>query len=173
MQKPIDAFIDASNIIYGTRTKQGQKWNMDYEKLYEYLRGRYGVEKIFYFGGIEQHKEKQQRFYDVLRRIGYVTVLKPVIYHSQPDGSVIRKANCDVDLTFYAMRTVEEYSGIILMSGDGDFYILLEYLLQEGKTVHVIANRQRTAQAIRRLLGSNFMDINSLQQPLQYKNKED
>ena len=46
-------FIDASNLFYGGRKSLG--WDIDYKKLAEYLKTRYGVTKIYYFGGVEIH----------------------------------------------------------------------------------------------------------------------
>ena len=47
------AFVDASNLFYGGEKSLG--WKIDYKKLFEYLREKYGVSKIFYFGGVEIH----------------------------------------------------------------------------------------------------------------------
>ncbi|KKT41373.1 hypothetical protein A2W54_02135 [Candidatus Giovannonibacteria bacterium RIFCSPHIGHO2_02_43_13] len=45
------AFIDASNLFYGGEKSLG--WKIDYAKLSNYLKEKYEVEAIFYFGGIE------------------------------------------------------------------------------------------------------------------------
>jgi uncharacterized LabA/DUF88 family protein len=47
------AFIDASNLFYGGEKSLG--WKIDYEKLIEYLKEKYAVSKVFYFGGVELH----------------------------------------------------------------------------------------------------------------------
>ena len=47
------AFIDASNLFYGGEKSLG--WKIDYQKLFEYLKQKYGVSKVFYFGGVEIH----------------------------------------------------------------------------------------------------------------------
>jgi|SRR3989338_3814921 len=47
------AFIDASNLFYGGEKSLG--WKIDYKKLLKYLKNKYGVSKIFYFGGVEIH----------------------------------------------------------------------------------------------------------------------
>lgn len=47
------AFIDASNLFYGGEKSLG--WKIDYRKLFQYLQEKYGVKKIFYFGGVEVH----------------------------------------------------------------------------------------------------------------------
>lgn len=46
-------FIDASNLFYGGEKSLG--WKIDYRKLLQYLKKRYGAKKIYYFGGVELH----------------------------------------------------------------------------------------------------------------------
>ncbi len=48
------AFVDASNLFYGGEKSLG--WRVDYSKLIAYLREKYAVEEVFYFGGVEIHK---------------------------------------------------------------------------------------------------------------------
>jgi len=50
------AFIDASNLFYGGKKSLG--WKIDYQKLLQYLRQKYGVSNVFYFGGVEIHDFK-------------------------------------------------------------------------------------------------------------------
>ncbi len=47
------AFIDAANLFYGGEKSLG--WKIDYEKLLTYLKKKYNVSKVFYFGGVEVH----------------------------------------------------------------------------------------------------------------------
>ena len=47
------AFIDASNLFYGGEKSLG--WKVNYKGLIDYLKGRYKVSKVFYFGGVEIH----------------------------------------------------------------------------------------------------------------------
>jgi len=44
-------FIDASNLFYGGKKSLG--WSIDHNKLFMYLKDRYQVSKIYYFGGVE------------------------------------------------------------------------------------------------------------------------
>lgn len=48
-----NAYIDASNLFHGGEKSLG--WKIDYEKLYSYLKERYCVFRVFFFGGIEIH----------------------------------------------------------------------------------------------------------------------
>ena len=55
------AFIDASNLFYGGEKSLG--WRIDYSKLIRYLKKRYEVSEVYYFGGVETHGYK----YDYLK----------------------------------------------------------------------------------------------------------
>lgn len=50
------AFIDASNLFYGGEKSLG--WKIDYQKLLDYLKEKYGTTSTFYFGGVEIHDFK-------------------------------------------------------------------------------------------------------------------
>jgi len=160
------AFIDASNIIYGTRD---EGWKVDFRKLFKYLSERYGSKKIFYFAGKDNKNLKQAHFYKLLAKIGYELILKEVKLYRQENGPMIRKANCDVDLTFYAMRDQDKYNSALFLTGDGDFFVLIDYLIKQKKAIRVIANGKRTAKEIRSLMGPNFTPISSLRKILRYK----
>lgn len=48
------AYIDASNLFYGGKKSLG--WSIDYQKLRNYLEGKYQVSRVYFFGGVEIHK---------------------------------------------------------------------------------------------------------------------
>jgi len=50
------AFVDASNLFYGGEKSLG--WKIDYRKLLGYLKEKYDVDKVLYFGGVEIHDFK-------------------------------------------------------------------------------------------------------------------
>lgn len=160
------AFIDASNIIYGTRD---EGWKVDFEKLYKYLKERYQCNKIYYFAGQDEKNKKQQKFYQLLTKWGFELILKPVKIYSQLGGAKVRKANCDVDLTFYAMRDTESYQRGIFLTGDGDFEVLFNYFIQQKKEIIIIANARRTAREIKKLKGLQFNNLSVLKEALAKK----
>ncbi len=160
------AYIDASNIIYGTRD---EGWKVDFKKLYKYLTERYECRKVYYFGGQEKDDKKQAGFYNKLASFGYELILKPVKIFKQPGGKQVRKANCDVDLTFYSMRDRDLFKRVIFLSGDGDFEILLKYFVEEKKEVLVFANSKRTAREIKMLKGLRFNDLGVLRGTIERK----
>jgi len=157
------AFIDASNIIYGTRD---EGWKVDFKKLIKYLKERFKCRKVYYFAGFEKNNVKQARFYKILGKLGYELILKEVKIYRQPDGGTTRKANCDVDLTFYAMRDIELFDRVIFFSGDGDFEILIKHFIKMKKEVRVFANAKRTAREIKKLKGIQFNDLGVLKETI-------
>lgn len=160
------AFIDASNIIYGTRD---EGWKVDLKKLIKYLKERFNCRKVYYFAGFEKNNLKQNRFYKILGNLGYELILKEVKIYRQPGGGTTRKANCDVDLTFYAMRDIELFDRVIFFSGDGDFEILLKHFIKIKKEVRVFANAKRTAREIKRLKRIQFNDLGVLRETVKRK----
>jgi len=162
------AFIDASNIIYGTRD---EGWKVDFRKLFKYLKERYKCKKIYYFAGVEKNNKRQEKFYSLLQRIGYDLVLKTVKIYPQLDGSKVRKANCDVDLTFYAMRDLDKFERVIFLSGDGDFEILLKHFIKLHKEIVVFANTRRTAKEIKVLKKIQFNDLASFRNTIEFNKK--
>lgn len=160
------AFIDASNIIYGTRD---ENWKVDFKKLFKYLKERYGCQKIYYFAGVEKNNKKQQAFYKKLKLFGYELILKPVKIYPQPGGGSVRKANCDVDLTFYAMRDKDEFSRAIFFEWGWRFLYLVRLSTKGWETTHCYSKweadgKRNTKTSRRRFYVNDFFErINRIQ----------
>ena len=152
------AFIDSQNLNLGVQ-KMG--WKMDWRKFRAYLRDTYGVEKAFMFiGYMPNYEDLYQQMHDA----GYLVVLKPTLemFHTviegadapplPPPGELVKqnkqnsedkkpavKGNVDAELVLYAVKEIPNYKQAIIVSGDGDFYSLVEYLEQQGKLLHLLA----------------------------------
>lgn len=105
------------------------------------------------------------KFYQKLAEIGYTLRIKPVKVFEN-DEITVRKANCDVDLTFDLMRYMSQYSSLVVLSGDGDFAPILEYLKKKKKNITILARGNRTAKEIRLIAGDNFVDFTKLKKNL-------
>jgi uncharacterized LabA/DUF88 family protein len=170
LPKPTYVFIDASNIIYGCRQSG---WRMDFVKLYSYLTKRFAAKRIIYYAGADQANAKQQEFYNLLRKIGYELVVKPVKIYSGRNGEITKKANVDVDLTFEAMLYFGEYDRAVFFTGDGDFYRLIAHCKANKGRVWVFGNAQRTAKELKVLTGHQFGNLDNLRNILSFiKTKE-
>ena len=111
------------------------------------------------------------RFYLKLEKFGYELHLKPVKLYEQDDGTTKRKANCDVDMTFYLMKEKDSFDKVVILSGDGDFLPILKYLKEKGKEIIVLARGPRTAREIRQFAGGNFRDFEYLKYRLKIEEK--
>lgn len=127
------AFIDGQNLNMGIK-KLG--WNLDFRKFHYYLQRKYGVTKAYFFIGMV---EDQAELYANLQSMGYNLVLKPTVEHKE--GTV--KGNIDADLVLHTMIEFPNYQKAVVVSGDGDFYGLYEYLESKNKLAAIVVpNRQ-------------------------------
>jgi uncharacterized LabA/DUF88 family protein len=108
------------------------------------------------------------KFYRKLEQFGYVMRLKPTKIYWE-DEKPIKKANCDVDMTFDPMRYMEQYSEAVILSGDGDFAVVIKYLMHKSRKIHILARSERTAKEIKQLAAKRFMDFNYLRERLKYE----
>ena len=111
---------------------------------------------------------QRAKFYQKLDEFGYELIIKPVKIYGEGDTQT-KKANCDVDLTFDLMRYMSQYNKLIILSGDGDFAPVLQYLKKKHKQVIVLARGNRTAKEIRQLAGGDFKDFSYLRKYLEHK----
>ena len=138
------AFIDSQNLNLGTQ-KMG--WKMDWRKFRIMLREKYGVTKAYMFIG---HMPEFEDMYMQMHDLGYLVVLKPtqnlnkIVQDkvTEPDAEREEKkpikGNIDADLVLWTMREINDYNKAIIVSGDGDFYGLIEYLLERDKLLHIM-----------------------------------
>lgn len=155
------AFVDASNIIYGART---EGWRIDLEKLLRYLKQKFSVSKAFFYYGKDSRSREKEAFLRKLAEFGYTLRVKEIKRY----GSKI-KANCDVDLTMDVLLEIRSYKRAIILSGDGDFLPLLQYLQKKSKQVIVISSPKRTAREIRQFAGHDFINFGNLRYFLERK----
>jgi len=145
------AFIDSQNLNLGVQ-KFG--WKMDWRKFRKFLEDKYGVTKAFMFIGYVPEFEP---LYEQMHELGYSIVLKPTfdMTRLRPEDEVTEdgkpkpeeekrpiKGNIDAELVLWAMRLINEYDKALIVSDDGDFYSLVEYLEEQGKLLHLLAPTQ-------------------------------
>ena len=122
--KKIAIFVDVQNIYYTTRQAFGRQFN--YKTFIQRMREE-GVIVSATAYAIDRGDEKQRKFQSALKQFGYTIKLKPYIQRS--DGST--KGDWDVGITIDIMDAAKEVDTIILLSGDGDFDLLLQKINQE------------------------------------------
>jgi len=164
---------------YGGVELNGFPFNMfeekkiDLKKLLLHLKGITKNKKLNKIGLVEIIKKIQKvKFYLKLEEFRYFLKLKPVKLFHEEGGKISKKANCDVDMTFDLMRLYNDYKGVLILSGDGDFAIVLKYLKETGKDVKILARGERTAREIKQLAGGDFRDFNYLREILKFKDQK-
>jgi uncharacterized LabA/DUF88 family protein len=114
----IAIFVDVQNIYY--TVKQTYQRHFNYQKFWNQVTDNKEIVAAFAYA-IDKHDTKQQSFQQILRSIGFTVKLKPYIQRS--DGSA--KGDWDVGITLDVIDYADKVDKIILLSGDGDFDMLL------------------------------------------------
>lgn len=139
-KKPIVyAFIDSQNLNLGI---QDQGWRLDFGRFRIYLKDKYHIAKAFLFIG---YIPKYKKLYNSLKNFGYVLIFKPTL----PRLNGETKGNVDAELVLHAMIELPHYDKSVIISGDGDFHCLIEYLENNRKLARVIIpNRKKYSQLL-------------------------
>jgi uncharacterized LabA/DUF88 family protein len=124
--KKIAVFADVQNIYYTCRQAYGRQFN--YQELMKRV-GKGGEIVAATAYAIDRGDEKQRKFQDALRHMGFAIKLKP--YIQRADGSA--KGDWDVGITVDILEAAEEVDVVVLLSGDGDFDLLLRKIRQNDK----------------------------------------
>ncbi|WP_372872971.1 NYN domain-containing protein [Shewanella sp.] len=122
--KKIALFVDVQNIYYTCREAYQRQFN--YRKLWQQLCTEGEIVSATAYA-IHRGDDGQLKFQDALRHIGFELKLKPFIQRS--DGSA--KGDWDVGITIDVLETAPEVDCVILLSGDGDFALLLDRIRQK------------------------------------------
>lgn len=117
--KKIAVFADVQNIYYTTRQAYGRQF--DYQKLWHRINAEGEIICAIAYA-INRDDDKQLKFQNALKQIGFTVKLKPYIQRN--DGSA--KGDWDVGITIDVMEAAKNINTAILLSGDGDFDLLLE-----------------------------------------------
>jgi len=122
--KRIALFVDVQNIYYTTREAYGRQFN--YRRFWQRISA--GGEIIVATAYATQRSDdKQIKFQDALKHIGFRVKLKPYIQRS--DGSA--KGDWDVGITIDVLEAAQDVDRVVLLSGDGDFDLLLEKIRKD------------------------------------------
>ena len=132
------AFIDSENLYKGINDLG---WKLDYQKFRVYLRHKYHVSKAFLFIG---YLPTNTNLYRTLQDSGYTLIFKPTI--TGRDGKT--KGNVDAELVLHTMIEYPKYDRAVIVTSDGDFACLVEYLSDEGKLKTVLSPHYKTCSIL-------------------------
>lgn len=169
------AFVDAQNLHFGTtkcnqcavRLKIeikdikltdctcGQAWEISLSRFRIYLRENYGVSEAYYVLGYLQ--EKNDELYQEIQKAGFIIIFKE---HHKLSRSK-KKGNVDTDIVFEIMKNLLDNPNldkIILVSGDGDYKKLINYLISKEKFEKILFPNKKFASSLYKELGSEKFD---------------
>lgn len=140
--KKIALFVDVQNIYYTTRQAYARQF--DYQALWRKLSQQGEIVSAIAYA-IDSGNEGQRKFQNALKQIGFEVKLKPYIQRS--DGSA--KGDWDVGITIDVMDIAPNVNQVVLLSGDGDFDLLLDKVHHSyGVTTEVYGVPSLTANSL-------------------------
>ncbi len=142
-QNKVYAFIDSQNLNLGVKSSG---WILDFREFLKYLRTKYHVSKAFLFIG---HVAGNEGLYTFLQKCGYILVFKPTLEYKK-NRQAITKGNVDAELVLHTMIEWPSFDTAIIVSGDGDFYCLIEHLSDNHKLEKIIVPNRHYSSLLRK-----------------------
>jgi len=151
-EQRVGIFIDAQNLYHSGKNLYHSKVN--FGKIVEdALEGRKLVRALAYV--IKTESGEESGFFDALVKMGIETKIKDL----QIFSSGAKKADWDVGLAIDAVKMAPKLDSVILVTGDGDFVPLVEYLqMNEGCQVEVVSFGKSTSAKLIEAT-DHFMDL--------------
>lgn len=151
------AFIDGQNLYLSIKH---QDWKLDYRKFRKYLEDKYNVSKAYLFIGFVPGND---RLYIRLQDDGYILVHKSTLI--TPRGV---KGNVDAELVLHTMIEFPNYDKAVIVSGDGDFHCLVEYLIGKGKLVRLLIPDKKKYSSLYRKCQKHLSFMSELRGKLEF-----
>ena len=160
------AFIDSQNLNLGV---QRAGFKMNWKKFRTYLKEEHDVEKAYMFIGYMQENED---LYTQMHEAGYLVALKPTLEmlttSEEEKERIPTKGNVDTELVMYVMKEMKNYNKAVIVSGDGDFYSLIEYLQNKGKLLNVMVPNWKYSSLLK-TFEPHIIRLDELKKELAYR----
>jgi len=155
------AFIDSQNLNLAIRD---QEWILDYKRFRKYLEQKYDISQAFLFIG---YVPSNQNLYTSLQKYGYLLIFKPTLILQ----SGKTKGNVDAELVLHSVIEMQNYDKAIIVSGDGNYHCLVDYLIKQDKLLHLmIPNRYKYSSLLKKF-SDKIVFMNNLKEKLEYKKR--
>ncbi|MFA6365289.1 MAG: NYN domain-containing protein [Candidatus Paceibacterota bacterium] len=169
------AFVDGQNMYFGTTKCHscaellgiplenirladctcGSAWEVNLKKFRIYLEENYDVSEAYYFLGNLQ--DRNEELYKDIQKAGFILVFKE--HHNKLKSR--KKGNIDADLVFEVMKNLQdnhELNQVVVVSGDGDYKKLINYLILKGKFKKILFPNKEYASSLYDEFGGEFFD---------------
>lgn len=137
----VGVFIDVSNMYMSAQNLYNT--NVNFDQVLKTAVGKRRLVRAFAYV-IETESGKEKDFFKVLERQGYEVRVKPL----QVFRSGAKKGDWDVGLTIDVVRLLPLLDTVVLVSGDGDYQDLLDYLRGHGRRTEVMAFGKTTSHKL-------------------------
>lgn len=147
------AFVDGQNLYMGTKKREASSWEIDLFRFSIYLNQKYNVDKSYYFLGYIQ--ESNQKLYEEIKEAGFNLIFR----EHNPNMLGKKKGNVDSDIIFYVMKMLykkENFNKIIIVSGDGDYKLLVDFLVEEEKFEKILFPDRSKRSSLYKNLSNKF-----------------
>ncbi len=152
-EQRVGVFIDTQNLYHSARNLYGSRVNFG-AVLKDAVAGRKLVRAVAYVITTEAGDEKN--FFEALGKLGIETKTKDLQIF--PGGA--KKADWDVGLAVDAIKMSARLDSVVIVSGDGDFIPLVEYLQTIGVQVEVVSFGKSTSGKLREVV-DDFVDLSA------------
>ncbi len=156
------AFIDSQNVNLAIKELG---WSLDFRRFRKYLEEKYHVTQAYLFIGFLL---ENQKMYTSLQKYGYILIFKPTF--RGVDGKV--KGNCDAELVLHAMIEYPNYDKAVIVTGDGDFFCLVEYLRDQDRLERLlIPNEKKYSSLLNKVAPGKMVYLNRSKKKLERRKK--
>ena len=151
-EQRVGVFIDAQNLYHSAKNLYHSKVNFD-QIMKDAIGERSLIRALAYV--ITTEAGDETNFFEALEKLGIETKTKDL----QIFFGGAKKADWDVGLAIDAVKMAPKLDTIILVSGDGDFIPLVEYLqMNEGCQVEVVSFGRSSSSKLMEV-ADDFMDL--------------
>ena len=150
-EQRVGVFIDTQNLYHSARNLYQARVNFG-AVLKDAVAGRKLVRAVAYVITTEAGDEKN--FFEALAKLGIETKTKDL----QIFAGGAKKADWDVGLAVDAIKMSPRLDSVIIVSGDGDFVPLVEYLQTIGVQVEVVSFGKSASGKLREA-ADDFIDL--------------
>lgn len=147
------AYIDGQNAHLATTQREGDPWRIDFTRFRRFLTERYQIDEAYYFLGYTL--DENEKLYDSIQRAGFILKFRE---HSRAMVSA-KKGNVDTEIVFDVMKKLykrDDFERIVVVSGDGDYFRLVQFLIEEGKFKKILFPSSKRASSLYKQLGSEY-----------------
>ena len=141
-EQRVGVLVDVSNMYHSAKNLFKRRVNFK-EILKEAVAGRKLIRATAYV--IKTENEEGNAFFEALNQQGFEVKMKDL----QIFAGGAKKADWDVGITLDAVKLAEKLDVVVLITGDGDYVPLVNYLQNtKGCLVEVMAFRQTTSSKL-------------------------